>query len=123
MNFYIPVLFLLTLNFQVSGQFLIDHDTVISRTIHVNGSFELPFETWPSPGLSWYLPGGYDSTALLIETTKQELMEGQKPDGGKWIWTYRFTALKKGNYELIYYYGRIWIQERKKKVTVHIQTT
>ena len=95
-------------------QHVIRTDTTIIQTISVKESFELRFENWPGTGYGWYLPENYDSTQLTIQLKKEELVEGYKPIGGKYISTYLYTGLRNGTFLLEYSYGRPWLREKLK---------
>jgi predicted secreted protein len=74
------------------GQNIINNDTTIRITISPDKSFDLKFEDWPSPGIAWYLPDSSYLSELSIKLIKQELKNGEKPIGGKYITTYNFLA-------------------------------
>jgi predicted secreted protein len=92
----------------------IQTDTTITKSIHSGESFELSFENSPGTGYVWYLPENYDSTILTIQLKKRELVEGYKPKGGKYIYTYVFTGLRNGTFFLEYSFGRPWLKEKLK---------
>ncbi|MCX6245251.1 MAG: protease inhibitor I42 family protein [Bacteroidetes bacterium] len=102
------------------SQNIIHFDTLISKTINVNESFDLKFLDWPSTGYTWYLPVKCDSTKVKIQLSKKELMAGDFPKGGKWISTYTFSGLFKGRYLLEYYYGRSWLTEKINTCTINL---
>ena len=102
------------------SQNIIHLDTVINKTINLNESFELKFLDWPSTGCNWYLPVKCDSTKVIIQLSKKEVMAGNFPEGGKWISTYTYSGLTKGTYLLEYYYGRSWLKEKINRCTVNL---
>lgn len=95
-------------------------DTTIIRTIGVKETFELRFENLPGAGYCWYLPENYDSTQVKIRHSKEELMEGHFPIGGKYISTYTYTGLTNGTFLLGYSYGRPWLKEKLKRCNLTI---
>ena len=115
----ISISFLLA-SFILFGQNIINNDTTIRITISLNKAFDLKFEDWPSPGIIWYLPDSSNASELSIKLIKQELKEGEKPEGGKYISTYNYKIKAKGEYILEYFYGRLWLKEKSKKCIVKI---
>ncbi len=104
----------------LTAQTVISSDTTIRRRIKINETFNLLFDFWPSPGMSWYMLDVHDSTVVKIISTDSKLMEGQFPIGGRYAQTFVFTGLKKGEVMLDYYWGRLWLKERLKKCTLII---
>jgi len=102
------------------SQNIIHSDTVISKTINVNESFELNFLDSPGSGYIWYLPIKCDSTKFNVRLTKTEVMPGDFPKGGRWIYTYTYSGLIKGTYLLEYYYGRSWLKEKINTCTINL---
>lgn len=94
------------------GQNVIKSDTVISKTVRVNESFELQFLDWPGTGSGWNLTERSDTTNVSVRLLKQVLAEGYGPLGGKYITFYRYTGLNKGVFKLEYHYGRPWLKEK-----------
>ena len=91
------VTFILICTFCLS-QNPIQTDTTITKSINSGESFELSFENSPGTGYVWYLPGNHDSTQLTIQLKNKELVEGYKPKGGKYIYTYAYTGLRNGTF-------------------------
>ncbi len=98
----------------------IQTDTTISRIINIGESFELRFENSPGTAYVWYLPENYDSTQVTIHLKKEELAEGFKPKGGKYISTYEYTGLTSGTFLLEYSYGRLGLKEKLRKCNLKI---
>jgi predicted secreted protein len=113
------LLFILISTFCVS-QNPIHTDTTITKTISLGESIELSFEDSPGTGYAWYLPVIHDSTRLSIQFQKQELMEGYKPVGGKYITTYKYTGHTNGTFLIVYSYGRPWLKEILKRCRLEI---
>ena len=108
------------INLLTFSQNIIHSDTVIRKTINVNETFELKFLDWPGTGYSWYMPVKCDSTKVSIQLSKEEVMAGNFPKGGKQISTYSYSGLTKGTYLLKYYYGRSWLKEKIKTCAVNL---
>ncbi|MEI6433467.1 MAG: hypothetical protein WCP32_01385 [Bacteroidota bacterium] len=102
------------------SQNIIPSDTVISKMVNVNESFELNFLNSPGSGYFWYLPIKYDSTKVNVRLTKSEVMHGDFPKGGRWIYTYTFSGLSKGTFLLEYYYGRSLLNEKINTCVVNL---
>jgi len=98
----------------------VQSDTTILKTINVGESFELRFANSPGTGCVWYLPENYDSTQVTIYQKKEELAEGYKPKGGKYISSIEYTGLTNGTFLLEYAYGRPWLKEKLKKCNLKI---
>jgi hypothetical protein len=102
------------------SQDIIYSDTVIRKTINVNESFELNFLDSPGSGYIWYLPIKCDSTIVNVRLTKTEVMPGDFPKGGRWIYTYTYSGLIKGTFLLEYYYGRSWLKEKINSCIINL---
>jgi len=113
------LIFILISTFCISQNF-IHSDTTIIKTISLGESFELSFENSPGTGYAWYLPENYDSTQLTIQLKEEELVEGYKPKGGKYITTYKYTGLTHGTFLLEYSYGRPWLKAILKRCNLKI---
>jgi predicted secreted protein len=98
----------------------IQKDTTLTKTINVGESFELRFEDSPGTAYVWYLNENYDSTQVTIQQQKEELIEGYKPKGGKYITSYVYTGLTSGTFFLEYYFGRPWLKEKLKRCKLKI---
>jgi hypothetical protein len=83
----------------------------ISITMKVNESFELQFLDSPGAGYLWSHADQQDSTKIVISFIKNELMEGDKPKGCRYISTNKYTGLMPGDYFIDYIYGRRWMHE------------
>jgi predicted secreted protein len=104
----------------LKAQTLINSDTIITKTIQINESFNLIFESWPSSGLNWNILDKYDSTFVKAIHVKAKLIEGQASKGGKYAQFWSYTGLKKGEITIEYYWGRIWMKEKLKRCTLKI---
>ena len=102
------------------SQNIIQSDTVFSKTINVNESFELKFLNSPGSGYIWYSPTKCDSTKVNVRLTKSEVMHGDLPKGGRWIYTYTYSGLSKGTFLLEYYYGRSWLKEKINSCVINL---
>jgi len=115
----LSITFILISTFCLS-QNSVQTDTTISKILNVGESFELRFENWPGTGYVWYLAENYDSTQVTIHLKKEELAEGYKPIGGKYISSFEYTGLTNGTFLLEYFYGRPWLKEKLKKCNLKI---
>jgi predicted secreted protein len=115
----IIIIFLLLHGISI-GQQPIKSDTIINRVINLYDKFDLEFVDWPSPGYGWKLYSEYDSTILSISQVSTILIEGNFPDGGKYISTIQFKGMKKGKITLEYFYGRSWKKEKLYRCQLNI---
>lgn len=93
------------------------NDTLIQ--IVVNEQFDLELETKTGGGYLLYLDT-IDSTKIQI-IKKETISKSNEPrtGGGTFeIWT--FKSLQKGEYELLFYYKRPWLDEISKTIKIKI---
>jgi predicted secreted protein len=101
------------------SQNIIRSDTIIEKAIHINESFDLQFLESPGAGYCWSLEKS-DTSNILIRFLRKDLLEGDKPRGGRYISTYKFIGQNNGNYLLTYTYGRPWLNEKLYRCVLKI---
>jgi predicted secreted protein len=116
----IPCIALFLLGSMVMGQRHIHSDTIITRTIKLNESFQLQFVHLPGAGYGWDLMKKCDSTFISIQLISDEVLAGNGPVGGHYVSTYKYTGLVKGTYLLEYFYRRPWLKEYLYKCSLTI---
>jgi len=85
------------------------NDSLI-RTV-VNGSFDIKLEACLTCGYDWF-PEPLDTSAIkLLDKSSQPNNPDPNMVGGNAIVTWRFVALKPGNYILVFNYKRPWMEE------------
>jgi predicted secreted protein len=99
---------------------MIVHDTLIKISLYEQ--FEINLEAYMSAGYTWLKEPLDSATFILIDSTSI-VKYPQYPNGSPKIISYTFQGIQKGEYQLVFYYKRPWLDdiERKQYYTILIE--
>ena len=96
----------------------VQNDTMISAKLNEN--FEVKLEACHDGGYSWFLEPVDTSKIHFVSKTIRSVSGKTNVKGGNVIETWTFSGLQKGDYNLVFYYKRPWLDKVEKTERVDV---